>query len=160
MGMEPLVATPSFAVPLRLVVGVVAGTIATFAMDGVMTRLPEGMTPPLVAAGVLTDRRPGDAHPRLAAVAHYLAGGASGPLYVTLLLFGEALLGVSVSTYLFTAAVMYLAMVGFFTVVVLPQARGLGRSRIERIRLDWALSAAAYLAILVPLVAIGSGYLQ
>ncbi len=158
--MEPLVATPSLSVPLRLVVGVVAGVVATLAMDGVMARLPEGMTPPLVAAGVLTERRPADAHPRLAAVVHYLSGGASGPLFVALLLFGEGLLGASVSTYLLTTAVMYLAMVGFFVVVVLPQTRGLTRRRVERTRLDWALSAAAYLAVLVPLVAIGSGALQ
>lgn len=158
--MDVLVTTPSLSVPLRLVVGVVAGAVATLAMDGVMARLPEGMTPPLVAAGVLTDRRPGNAHPRLAAVVHYLSGGASGPLFVILLLFGEGLLGVSASTYLLTTAVMYLSMVGFFLVVVLPQTRGLTRDRIERTRLDWALSAGAYLAVLVPLVAVGSGFVR
>jgi len=46
-------------------------------------------------------------------------------------------------------------MVGFFALVVLPRSR-LPSARIADIRRDWAISAAAYLLVLVPLVAFGS----
>jgi hypothetical protein len=49
-------------------------------------------------------------------------------------------------------------MVGFFAAVVLPRSR-VAPGRVGAIRRDWALSAATYLVVLVPVVALGSGRL-
>jgi hypothetical protein len=156
--MEPLLVTDA-SVPLRFVLGVVAGVLATLSMDLLMTRLPEGDTPPFVAAGVLTGTSPRNAPGHLAAAAHYLAGGLTGPLFVWLLFATEALLGgPSLSASALSGAVLYVLMVGFFVVVVLPRSRA-PPGQVGLIRRDWALSAAAYLLVLVPLVALGSGLL-
>lgn len=61
---EPATVASPFGPPLRVVLGVLAAVVATRAM----ARLPEGETPPAVAAAVLTDRRVGEGPPRLAAV--------------------------------------------------------------------------------------------
>ncbi len=149
-----LVTDPS--IPLRFLLGVVAGILATLVMDLVMARLPEGETPPFVASGVLTATPPRSAPGRLAGTVHYLAGWLTGPLFVWLLFAVEALSGEpSVFTTLLAAAVLYLLMIGFFAVVVLPRSRA-PPGRVGQIRRDWALSAAAYLLVLVPLVALGS----
>jgi uncharacterized membrane protein YdcZ (DUF606 family) len=154
--MEPLTIHAPFTVPLRFAAGVVAGVLATLAMDVVMAGLPEGTTLPSIAAGVLTDRPPGDASARLATVVHYLAGWLTGPLFVWLLFVGEgALGGASTVATLVAAVVLYVLMVGFFAVVVLPRSR-VAADRVGAIRRDWALSAAAYLVVLVPLVAVAS----
>ena len=154
--MEPLVVTPRLEVPLRFAAGVVAGVLATLGMDLVMRRLPEGLTPPRVASGVLTERPPGDAPGRLATVVHYLAGMLTGPLFVWLLLASEGILGTqSLLTALAAGVVLYLLMVGFFAVVVLPQSE-VEPDRVPTIRRDWAVSAAAYLVVLVPVVALAS----
>ena len=153
--MEPLLVT-DLSVPLRFLLGVAAGVVATLSMDAVMPRLSEGETPPFVAAGVLTDTAPRNAPGRLAAAAHYLAGGLTGPLFVWLLFATEALLGgPSLPVTLLSGTVLYVLMVGFFAVVVLPQSL-VPSSRVGRIRRDWAVSAAAYLFVLVPLVGVGS----
>lgn len=57
----------------RFPVGLVAAVVALPVMDRVMERVPEGTTPPSVAASVLTGRPVDDAPVRLASVAHYLA---------------------------------------------------------------------------------------
>jgi hypothetical protein len=153
--MEPLLVTDR-SIPLRFLLGVVAGILATLFMDVVTTRLPEGETPPFVAAGVLTATPPRSAPGRLAGVVHYLAGWLTGPLFVWLLFAMEAIAGgPSILTTLLAAAALYLLMVGFFAVVVLPRSRA-PPGRVRLIRRDWALSAAAYLLVLVPLVAGGS----
>jgi hypothetical protein len=139
--------------PIRLLAGVVAGGLAVQVMDLVMARLPEGETPPFVAAGVLTEQSPDTAPGRLASVVHHVAGLLTGPLLVTVLLFVEALLGSSVVSYLVAATVVLVLMIAFFAVVVLPRAEGLPAQRLGRIRRDWAVSAVAYLAVLVPVVA-------
>ena len=95
--MQPLLATDP-SIPLRFLLGVAAGLAATLVMDAAMARLPEGETPPSVAAGVLTDTPPRNAPGRLAAAVHYLAGGLTGPLFVWLLFCVEAVLGGSVET--------------------------------------------------------------
>jgi len=155
----PVQIAPTFAVPLRFLLGVAGGIVATLAMDIVMARLPEGKTPPSVASGVLTDTPPGNAPERLATVVHYLAGGLTGPLFVWLLFAAEALSGgPSPGVTLFAAAVLYVLMVGFFAGVVLPRSR-VATSRVATIRRDWALSAAAYLLVLVPVIAAGSAAL-
>ena len=130
-----------------------AGVAATLAMDLVMPRLPEGQTVPAVASGVLTGARPDTAPGRLAAVVHYLAGALTGPLFVWLLYAEEAVLdGQSLLGTLSTGVVLYVLMVGFFTVVVLPQSLVAGE-RVSQIRRDWALCALVYVVVLVSLVA-------
>jgi hypothetical protein len=154
MDLAPLVTTPT--VPLRFVVGVVAAVVATLVMDVVMARLPEGETPPSIASGVLTETHPDAAPARLASVVHYLAGGLTGPLFVWFLLATEGLLGgPSLLSLSLAAVVLYVLMVGFFVVVVLPRSQ-VAAQRLGAIRRDWALSAAAYLLVLVPVVAAGS----
>lgn len=157
--MTVLDGTASLAVPLRFVAGVLAGVVATLAMDLVMARLPEGATPPSIAAGVLTGTSPDAAPDRLASVVHYLAGFLTGPLFVWLLFASEGVVGErSAAVTMAAAVVLYVLMVGFFAVVVLPQSLVAGQ-RVGAIRRDWALSAAAYLVVLVPLVAVASGLL-
>jgi hypothetical protein len=149
-------ATPGFAVPLRFLVGIAAAVAATIAMDLVMTRRPEGDTPPTVAAGVLTDRHPDHAPERLATVVHYLAGGLSGGLFVWLLYATEATLDTTGALATGVAAVVMLAlMIGFFVVVVLPRSR-IQRGRLSAVRRDWAAAAATYVLVLAPLVALGT----
>lgn len=146
------VAAPA-SIPVRFVAGVVAGIAATLAMDLVMPRLPEGATPPSVASGVLTGRPPDRAPGRLATVVHYLAGTLTGPLFIWLLYAGEAVLdGQSLAATAAAAVVLYVLMVGFFAVVVLPRSRVV-RGRVSLIRRDWALCALTYVLVLVPLVA-------
>jgi len=151
-----MVELTALAPPLRISVGVVAGIVATRGMDVVMARLPEGETPPFVASGVLTEQSPDTAPARLASVVHHVAGWLTGPLFVTLLLFVEAVLGgASAAAYLVTTVTLLVLMVAFFVVVVLPRP-GLPRQRVSQIGRDWAISAAAYLLVLVPLVWLGS----
>ena len=150
----PLVTT--LTVPLQFLVGVVGALVATLAMDVVMARLPEGETPPFVAAGVLTDARPDAAPARLASVVHYVAGWLTGPLFVWFLLTTQGLLGgTSLLATVLATAVLYVLMVGFFVVVVLPRS-AVASQRLGGIRRDWTLSAAVYLLVLVPLVVVGT----
>ncbi len=143
------------AVSARFALGVAAGVVATLVMDRVMAGRPEGETPPRVAAGVLTERPPDGAPDRLAAVVHYVAGGLTGPLFVWLLYGVEGLFGTGLVAAAVAAAALYVLMVAFFAGVVLPRS-SLARQRLGAVRRDWALSAAGYLAVLVPLVAAGS----
>lgn len=157
MDFGPLTTSP--AVPLRFLVGLVAAGAALPAMDFLMARLPEGMTPPFVAAGVLTESHPNEAPPRLALAVHYLAGGLTGPLFVWLLFASEALIGPqSLRSTAAAALVLYLLMVAFFVGVVLPRSR-IEAERRGTVARDWALSAAAYLVVLVPIVAVASRFL-
>jgi hypothetical protein len=142
--------TAPLAPPLRIVLGVAAAVLATRAMDLAMARLPEGETAPQVAAGVLTERRPGEAPGRLAAVVHHAAGWLTGGLFVTLLLFAEAGLGRSPGAYAAAGGLLYPLMVGFFAVVVLPRA-ALPGDRLRPIVRDWAVVAAVYLLALAGL---------
>jgi hypothetical protein len=154
--MEPFSLASTLSVPLRFVLGVAASVVAVLLMDVAMARLPEGETPPFVASGVLTDTHPDDAPARLATVIHYIAGLLTGPLFVWVLLTSETLLGSpSPPATLVATAVLYVLMVGFFIMVVLPRSR-VGADRVSAIRRDWAISAAVYLAVLVPLVFAGS----
>ncbi len=151
MGMDS--SLTSLTVSLQFVVGVIGGVIATLAMDRIMAVLPEGKTSPFVAAGVLTKTTPRAAPERLATVVHYLAGVLTGPLFVWLLFTSEGLLGSGLLTTLLAALVLYVLMVGFFAVVVLPQI-DVHPDRTRTIRRDWAISAALYVAVLVPLLSV------
>lgn len=148
----------SLAVGLRIVLGVVAGVVATLVMDLVMARLPEGSTPPRVASGVLTGQAPDTAPEGVASAVHYVAGGGTGPLFVTLLFLVDGVVGPGPAGYLVTTVVLFVLMVGFFVGVVLPRPELVGDRRLA-IGRDWASSAAAYLAVLVPLVWGGSAAL-
>ncbi|MFB6220874.1 MAG: hypothetical protein ABEH90_05485 [Halolamina sp.] len=152
--MEPLVA--SLTVPLRFVVGLLAAAVATLAMDLVMPRFTDGELPPLVAAGVLTSRRPDDAPGGVADAVHYTAGLLTGPLFVWLTMLFEGLLGgaLLVGTVLATV-LLYGLMVGFFLLVVLPRSR-VADLRVPRIRRAWVISAAVYVVVLVVLVTAGT----
>ncbi|WP_435064800.1 hypothetical protein [Halobaculum sp. EA56] len=142
------------SVPALFLAGVVAGVVATLAMDLVMARIDEGETPPRVASGVLTDTHPDDSPRRLATVVHYVAGTLTGPLYVWLLLAVGSVLGVGWVAAGVAGVLLYPLMVGFFALVVLPRSRGLARQRLRRIRRAWAVEAVAYLLVLVPLVGV------
>jgi hypothetical protein len=136
---------------LRFPVGLVAAVVAVLAMDWIMERTPEGTTPPYVAAGVLTRTPVDSASARLAAVTHYLAGLGTGVLFVYLLLVAESLLGGSSLVAVVAATViLYILMVAFFVAVPLPRAVGLIGSRRSTISRAWAVAAAGYLAVLVP----------
>jgi hypothetical protein len=147
--------TPALAPPLRLLLALPAGVLATLAMDLVAARVPEGETPPFVASGVLTGRHPDVAPGRLAAVVHYVAGLLTGPLFVTLLLLVEALLGASTLAYGLTAAMMLVLMVGFFVGVVLPRPTFPGTRRTQVAR-AWTAQAVVYLVVMTPLAWAGS----
>ncbi len=140
------------SVALRFAGAVVVGVLATKSMELVMARRPEGWTPPSIASGVLTGRPPGDAPDRLASVVHHVAGTLTGPLFVWFTFAGEAVLGPGLPTVAVAAVVLYGLMVAFFAVVVLPRSL-VAAERVPAIRRDWALSAAAYLVVLVPIVA-------
>jgi hypothetical protein len=152
--------TETVAVPepvLRFPIGLVAGIVATLGMDLIMKQLPEGQTPPAVAAGVLTKTHPDQAANRLATVAHYLAGTATGLLFVWLSLAVESLAGgSSLSTAVGTGLLLYVLMVGFFVLGPLPRAPGLSSARRQTTGRDWAVMAAGYLLVLVPLVTLGN----
>lgn len=139
------------AVSLRFVLGIVAAAVATIVMNYIMTELPEGNTPPQVAAGVLTMLRPEDAPSRLATTVHYLAAILTGPLFVWLIFTIEALLSDTALSVAVSAIILYTLMIGFFIIVVLPQSR-VSASRVNTIRRDWALAAGGYLGVLVPLI--------
>ena len=135
-----------FSLLQALVVGPLVGLLATLVMDVVMRVLPEGRTPPRVAAGVLTDTPVDDAPQRLATWVHYVAGAGSGLLFLGVATLLTALLPGTVS--LFAAAiVMFGLMVGFFVVVPLPRAGGLSRQRVRQVSRDWAIMAATYLLV-------------
>jgi len=145
--------------------GLIAGVIATLTMDAVMARLPEGETPPRVAASVLAGTGVDAAPGRLAAVVHYVAGAGSGVLTAAMLAAGVAVggaLGVgmagpgAVVTAVIVAVVMFVSMVGFFALVPLPRATGLTRQRLRQVRRDWAVCAAIYLVVSIPLL-LGAG---
>lgn len=152
--------TESVAVPapvLRFPIGLVGGMLATLGMDLIMRALPEGTTPPAVAAGVLTDTHPDRAPERLATAAHYLAGAGTGLLFVWLSLATEAFAGgPTLLTAISTGALLYVLMVGFFLVVPLPRAPGLSADRRRTTGRDWAVMAAGYLLVLLPAVTLGN----
>jgi len=146
-----MLVSPEPAVPGLFVVAVAAGVVATLAMDAAMARLPEGETSPLVAAGVLTETTPDDAPRRLASVVHYVAGLLTGALFAWLYLAAASVLDGVAVTAVAAAGVLYVLMVGFFAVVVLPRSL-VADERVAAVRRDWAAVAAVYLAVLAPVV--------
>jgi len=140
--------------------GAILGLVATLAMDVVMRRLQEGQTIPRVAASVLTGVDPRDVTERRAKSVHYLAGAASGILFLTLLELGWWLLGIGAGAFglrglLALAAssiLLYGWLVGFFAVVVLPRYQGgMARQRLHTVRRTWAVLAGVQVGTLVVL---------
>lgn len=142
-----------FSLLIGLAVGPTAGLLATLAMDVVMARLPEGSTPPKVAAGVLTGE-PVDAAPaRLATWVHYVAGAGSGLLFVGIATALGTVLDGSVVTLSVASVVQLALMIGFFAFVPLPRATGVPRGRRARVRRAWAVEATVYVAVAALVVA-------
>lgn len=141
--------------------GAILGAVATVAMNVVMDRLPEGRTPTLVAASVLTGVAPDAVTARRASGVHYAAGLASGVGFLSLLAASWQLLGVDSAAPLtvrgivglgVSASVLYGFLLAFFTVLVLPRhERGFARQRLRAIRTHWAISAATHVGSLVVL---------
>jgi hypothetical protein len=147
------------AVSLLFLVAVPAALVATFAMDLLMPRLREGVTPPRVASGVLTERSPDNAPRRLASTVHYVAGALTGPLYVWLFLVAGAFLSPPELAAGVAAVVLYPLMVGFFVLLVLPRAGGVPQRRASLVARAWALEALVYVVVLAPLVTAAALYL-
>ncbi|ERH01516.1 MAG: hypothetical protein J07HN6_01070 [Halonotius sp. J07HN6] len=136
---------------VRFPIGLLAAVIAVLGMDQVMARTTEGTTPPYVAASVLTGRPVDDAPDRLASVVHYLAGVGTGLLFVYCSLVAERVAGGSaVVTVVGTTLALYMLMVVFFLVVPLPRAVGLDATRRTKTGRAWAVAAAGYVVVLVP----------
>jgi hypothetical protein len=136
-----------------LPLGVISGFVATLGMDLVMGRLPEGGTAPKVAAGVLTGKHPDDSSERLSEFVHYFAGAGSGALYAYLYLGVGYFSALSASAEVaFTAAVLYLGMVGFFVAVPL-RACSVEKGRRSEVARDWGVSALVYVSVVSPVFA-------
>jgi hypothetical protein len=140
--------------------GALLGAVATLAMDVVMRRRTEGMTPTYVAASVLTRVAPERVSDRRAKVVHYASGMASGALFLLLLeaawaVFGigggGGWIGVALATAV-SAGVLLAWLIGFFSLVVLPRYdQEMAAQRLETIRRDWRAAAVTHVAALVVL---------
>lgn len=118
-------------------------------MNPVMSRLPEGGTPPKVAAGVLTDSVPRDAPDRLAMFAHYFAGVGTGALFAWLSLSSGLIIEGTAASIVAASVVLYILMVGFFVTVPLPLSR-IEEDRKTSVARDWAASALVYVLVVSP----------
>ncbi|MFC6872374.1 hypothetical protein [Halobellus marinus] len=148
MAFGELASAPSV---VRFPIGLSAAIVSVLVMDEIMKRVPEGTTPPYVAASVLTRTTVDRAPARLAAVAHYLAGLGTGLLFTYFLLGAEWFFGgSSLLSVVSVTVLLYVLMVAFFVAVPLPRASGVDASRRTAISRGWALAAAGYLLVLVP----------
>jgi hypothetical protein len=173
--MEPFVvahvgdAAPALGV--RVGLGALAGLLATVLMNLPMQRLPEGSTPPFVAAGALTGETLSEVASGVASLVHYAAGTLAGVGFV---LFAEGIetlirqqggapgfdlvlagTGLLLVPHLIAAAATFSVLFVFFAYVVLPLVGKDARSRGRRVRNDWAISATVYtvaLTVLLPIL--------
>jgi len=143
------VALPEAVVVLPL--GLVAGVVATVGMDVVMRFLPEGSTPPGVAAGVLTRTPPDESNERIAGFVHYSAGAGTGVLLAWLLLVARAVTGSRTVAAVGAGAALYALMVGFFATVPLPVS-DCEDDRKPAVLRDWSVCAAVYTLVAVPVL--------
>jgi hypothetical protein len=145
---------PSLSVPALVVVGAVAGLLATLVMDVPMRALlVEGMTPPFVAAGALTGADTADAPRRVALAVHYGSGTGAGVIFTALAVLaatvgvpGPAVVGFPLLALAVAALVQLPVMVAFFSYFVLPRYGTVVPARVPQVRRDWLVSAAAYVA--------------
>ena len=154
--------SPALTTSTVYVLGAVAGLLAAIVSNVPMHRLPEGSTPPFVAAGVLTGSDPDSVDPTLASGLHYAAGILAGVFY-TAVEYGiegitpppELYVGgtqLPLLTHLLALLVTFVFLVGFFSYVVLPRFDSLSGS-YRQIRRDWLVTATAYvlgLGVFVP----------
>lgn len=140
--------------PAGLLVGAGAGLVATLAMDRPMNRLPEGTTPPQVAAGTLSGTPLDRAPSGVATAVHYAAGIGTGVLFVAGVALAIRAVGRTAAVVLPVAAALFVLMNGFFSFVVVPVYGRVPDARVGAVRRDWALSAAAYLVVASALVAL------
>lgn len=131
--------------PVGVLVGTAVGLFATLVMDVPMGRLPEGETSPRVAAGTLSDEPLDLAPGGVATAAHYGAGVGTGVLFVSGVAATGWLLDSPVLAVAVTAVALFVLMNWFFSFVVVPAYGRVPDDRIERVRRDWAISAASYL---------------
>ncbi len=141
------------ALPVRLIIGAIAGFIATLVMDVPMGRLPEGETSYQVAAGVLSGEPLDSAPDGLATAVHYAAGTLSGALFVGVTAAAELVLGGEPTLLAVVVAVVVQlpVMIAFFSYVVLVVYGQVPEKRVPQVRRDWALSASVYVTVLVVL---------
>ncbi len=132
--------------PIDVGAAAIVGLLATVAMNVPMGRLPEGSTAPTVAAGVLTDTHPDNAPDRVATLVHYVAGTATGVLFLSLVVLLDRVVPSTLAQPL-AGGVLFGVMVAFFILVPLPRAGQFSRYRLNLIKRDWAVSAAVYVLI-------------
>jgi hypothetical protein len=145
--------TDPAALPARLVVGAIAGFVATLVMDIPMRRLPEGETSYYVAAGVLEGEPLESAPDQTATAVHYGAGTLSGTLFVAVTVAAELLLGSAPSllAVILAIVVQLPIMIAFFSYFVLVVYGQVPDERVPQVRRDWALSASVYVAVVAVL---------
>lgn len=148
--------------PLRVLLNAVAGLAATAVMNVPMNTLPEGTAPPFVAASVISGDAPFETDSRLANAVHYASGTLAGVLFTVIVVLFEAGLatGPNAADVPFTPLPVvphalaglstYALLLAGFGYVVLPRY-GPGEIH-ERVRHDWTISAAVYVAALLVLV--------
>ncbi|MFB6205494.1 MAG: hypothetical protein ABEJ05_03065 [Haloglomus sp.] len=148
--------------------GALAGLLATVLMNVPMQRLPEGSTPPFVAAGALTGEDLTAVSEGLASLVHYAAGTLAG---VSFVLLAEAIerfvaarggapgfdlviagSGIRLVPHIIAGAVTFSILYLFFAYLVLPLFGKEASARVRAVRNDWAISAAVYTAALVVLI--------
>lgn len=147
-----------FSPVARVAVGAAVGLVATLGMNVPMHRLPEGSTPPFVAAGALTGTDPAEVAPSLASGVHYLAGMLGGVFYsvVALSVAGASTFRLLTPVgrtllvpHLLAVLATYSFLIAFFAYFVLPTFGGTARNRASRVRRDWVISAGVYALVLL-----------
>jgi DNA-binding transcriptional LysR family regulator len=175
--MEPFVVAhigdTSLGLGVAIGVGAFAGLLATVLMNLPMQRLPEGSTPPFVAAGALTGEDLSEVSEGLASLVHYAAGTLAGVGFV---LFAEGIetlvlrqggapgfdlvlagTGILLVPHLIAAGATFSVLFVFFGYVVLPLFGKEARNRARKVRNDWAISATVYtvaLTVVLPVLTI------
>lgn len=138
-------------VATSLIGGGIAGLVAAVAMDVPMSRQPDGWTPAVIAAAVLTRATPEDVSFEGASAVHHATGIAAGMLYgiVTLALASAApsLLwsDVPLVAHAFSVVAVTVVIYLVFAHGVLPRVGGtMYEERATAIRGQWLRSALVF----------------
>lgn len=142
-------------VATSLIGGGIAGLVAAVAMDVPMGRQPDGWTPAVIAAAVLTRTGPEDVSFEGASAVHHVTGVAAGMLYgiVTLTLAGvvPSLIwrGVPLVAHVLSVVIVTVFVYLVFAHGVLPRVGGtMYEERATAIRGQWLRSALVFAAAL------------
>lgn len=134
--------------PLVFFVAAAFGLIATMVMDFVMDRLPEGRTPPAVAAAAVRGERPEDAGRGAVALSHYGSGTVAGVVYLGIFILLSMIVPDSTTMSLLALAgagtIMFGLMIGVFFLGPLSHVGGLTAQRVGDIKRSWMISAGVY----------------